>query len=150
MAYTPVDLASTAGIPGQWSEDLTVLGEGFIVGDTPAVVTVDMLFAASMDIPARTPVGLNAAGELVPALVGSVDPDDDIKPIGFTVIAVKTGATGAKKAAPVYRAGVFNPALANWPASFTTDALKMGAFEGAPSPTQIVLRPVKTATPILP
>lgn len=146
MAINPPDLASTAGVPQQWSEDLNVTAEGFIVGDQPAVVTEDLIFAADQTIPARTPVGFNASGQLVPALLAA---ENGVAPIGFTVVAVTT-PVGATKGAPVYRAGVFNPALADWPASFDTDAKKLNAFHGAPAPTNIVMRPVKTATPVLP
>lgn len=142
-AINPPDLASTAGIPTQWSQDINVTPEGFIVGDTPAVVTEDLVFAASQDIPARTPVGFNASGDLVPALLAE---ENGVAPIGFTVARVVTPASGAKKGAPIYRAGVFDPALANWPASFDTAAKRMNAFHGAPTPTNIILRTKKTAT----
>lgn len=144
MTITAKDLASLAGIPQQWSEDFAVTAEGFIVGDTPSIVTEDLIFAANQTIPARTPVGFDVSGNLVPAVLGTT------AAVGFTVIAVVTPATGALKGAPIYRAGVFNPALANWPATYDTDAKKLSAFHGAPTPTNIIMRPVKTATPILP
>lgn len=141
MAITPNDYASTAGIPAQWSEDFGVTGEGFIVGDTPAVVTEDLVFATGQTLAARTAVGFDNDGNLVAATA-------TIQAIGFTVVAVTT--TTATAAAPVYRAGVFNPDLAVWDATFTTAAQKLAAFHGAPTPTNIILRAPKTATPVLP
>ncbi|MDR3474331.1 MAG: hypothetical protein P4M09_21990 [Devosia sp.] len=70
--------------------------------------------------------------------------------IGVLIIAVVTDGSGLYKAAPVYRAGVFNPLALVWDASFSTEAEKLGAFRGAPTPTNIVLRRPKTATVSLP
>jgi len=140
----PPDLTALAGIPSQGSDVINATPEGFITGDIPAVVTEDMTFAASQNIPARTPVGLDGSGDLIPAVLGTTPA------IGMTVIAVVTPGSGAKKAAPVYRSGTFNPALVNWPASYDTDEKKLEAFRGAPTPTTIIMRPVKTGTVTLP
>lgn len=137
---TTPDRAKTAGIPSQWKDEVVVTAEGFIVGDEPAVVTEDMTFAASQNIPARTPVGFDGSGNLIPAVLGTT------AAVGFTIIDVVTPAGTPLKAAPVYRAGVFNPALANWPASYDTAEKRLEAFRGAPTPTNIIMRPVKTMT----
>lgn len=144
---TPPDLSALAGIPAQGSDVINATPEGFITGDIPAVSTEDMTFAASQNIPARTPVGFDGSGDLVPAVLGGGSP---IPAIGMTVIAVVTPGSGAKKAAPVYRSGTFNPALVNWPASYDTDEKKLEAFRDAPTPTVIIMRPVKTGTVTLP
>lgn len=142
MANIP-DLSQGAGMPSQWSEDLTAVDVALITGHMPAVLTVDMTYALSQNIPALTPVGFDANGDLVPAVSGGATP---IQAIGINLIPVVTPATGAKKAAPTYRGGCFNPDKLNWPASFDTEAEKFNAFNGAPTPTSIVIRRPKTAT----
>lgn len=62
-----------------------------------------------------------------------------VKAAGITIVDLVTPAspaTGGK----IYRAGCFNPDLLNFGASFDTDAKKFAAFEGAPSPTNIIIR----------
>lgn len=61
-----------------------------------------------------------------------------VKALGITVIDVDT--TGGAAAAPVYRGGCFNPDLLNWPDTLDTDAKKFAAFDGAPTPTNIIMR----------
>lgn len=62
-----------------------------------------------------------------------------VKATAITVTAITTPAspTGG---APVYKGGCFNPDLLNWPAYYSTDAKKFAAFDGAPSPTNIIVR----------
>ena len=64
-----------------------------------------------------------------------------VQAIGIVVAAVDNhgGAAGAKNV-EVYRAGMFNPNVLGWDASFNTDAKKRLAFEGAPTPTNIFVR----------
>ena len=138
--------AQSAGIPGQWSQDISATDPALVTGHEPGLLTRDMVFATDQDIPALTPVGYNGSNELVPAVTGSVDPQDDIAPVAVTTIAVVTSGVGGEKAAPVYRAGCLNPDALNWPVSFDDDAKKFAAFEGAPTPTNIVLRRPQTAT----
>jgi len=138
VTITTPDRAKTAGIPTQWKDDIAVTAEGFIVGDNPMVVTEDMTYAANQTIAARTPVGFDGSGNLVPA-VSATTPA-----VGFTIIDIVTPASGPLKAAPTYRAGTFNPALAVWPASYDTLEKKLEAFRGAPTPTNIIMRPVAT------
>lgn len=140
---TPPHLAKTAGIPRQGSDDVVVTPEALITGDVPAIFNEDHTVAASQTIPAYTPVGFDGSGNIVPA-VATTTPA-----IGITFYDVVTGATPLE-GVPIYRGGVFNPAMLNWPASYTTDALKLAAFRDAPTPTQIVLRSIKTATVTLP
>lgn len=70
--------------------------------------------------------------------------------IGITVTKVVTGAGGEYKGAPVYRGGCFNPLALNWHASYSTEEEKIRAFQGAPTPTNIIMRRPKTATVALP
>lgn len=134
------DLAQTAGIPEQWEDTVSRTVDDLLTGDEPKPITVDMIVAASQTIPALTPVGVDGSGRLIPAVAGTT------QAIGITVHAITTDASTTYKGAKVYRGGVFNPARLNWPASYNTDALKMNAFNGAPSPTQIVIRPKKQYT----
>ncbi|RID91894.1 hypothetical protein D2N39_11710 [Gemmobacter lutimaris] len=139
MPITAPHLAHQAGVPGQWSDTISPTPEGLIAGDTPHVVTVDRQFAASQTIAAYTPVGEDASGNLVPALTGSVDPADDIQAIGITLAPITVGATPLL-GGPVLIAASVALDMLNWPASFDTDAKKLAAFNGAPTPTNIVVR----------
>lgn len=127
-----------AGIPGQWAEALTTGDKALITGNEPALMQVELIMAASQNIPALTPVGFDGSGRLIPAVAGTT------QAIGITVIASVTDASTNYKGMPVYRMGCFNPDALNWPASYNTDALKFAAFNGAPSPTAIVIRRPKT------
>lgn len=62
-----------------------------------------------------------------------------VQAAGITIVQITTPASPGD-GAPVYRGGCFNPDVLNWPASFDTDAKKFAAFEGATSPTSIILR----------
>lgn len=137
------DRSQTAGIASQYSESITEAAKALFTGHEPAALTVDMTVAASQTIPALTPVGFDGSGDLVPAVSGGGSP---IAAIGITVCAVTTPGSGTKKAIPVYRGGCFNPDALNWPASYDTDAEKFGAFNGAPTPTNIIIRRPKTAS----
>lgn len=140
MAITPRNGDLTAGVAGSWSDTINAAPDAWRTGDNPPVVTTDELVAASQDIPARTPVGFNGSGALVPAVLGTT------AAIGITVYAVVTGAGDTTVRTGVYRQGTFNPELVNWPASYDTAEKKRQAFAGAPSPTAIVLRAPQTMT----
>lgn len=132
---------ATVGIPSQSSDVIDPgLGELFL-SMHPAALPLDYLFAANQTIEANTVVGFNANKEIIPAVLGTVTA------IGVTVIRVVTPASGALKGAPVYRAGHFNHKRLVWDASYDTEAKKIMAFEGAPTPTQIRVGTPKTYTP---
>jgi hypothetical protein len=139
MAVNVPDRTQSAGIPVQWEDTITAAEIGLITGNEPALVTQDLIVAANQNIPALTPVGFNGAGALVPAVSGTT------AAIGILIVATVTGASPAR-GAPVYRAGCFNPDRLNWDASYDTDAKKFAAFAGAPTPTNIIMRRIKTAT----
>jgi hypothetical protein len=69
-----------------------------------------------------------------------------VKPIGVLIYAQTTGGGDSTVRAGVYRAGVFNPDLLVWDASFDTAEKKRLAFEGAPAPTNIVIRKPQSFT----
>lgn len=106
------------------------------VTTTPETVADAVI--ADDDLPALSVVGRDANGKLVMAVMGSVDPDDDIPPIGITTATVKEDAT--TKTVAVYRSGCFNPDALNWGASYDTDAKKRLAFEASPAGTDIHIR----------
>lgn len=116
----------------------TYLQNFLISGDHPKLAAYPMRVKAAEELAQFTVVGLDANGLLVPA-TWTADPADAIAPIGVVTQAV-TGAAGNATTVPVFYSGHFNPAALVWPASFDTDAKKMAAFAGAPSPTQIQLR----------
>lgn len=136
MPITAPYLAHLAGVPGQWSDEINPVREGLIVGN-PDVVTVDMTVAASQTIAEYTPVGLNAAGDLVPA-VWAAD-ETAVKPVGITLYPIVTPATPVQ-GVPILIQGGLNMDMIKWPASFDTVEKKLEAFRGAPTPTAIVVK----------
>lgn len=135
MAIQAPYLAHQAGFPGQWSDEINPVREGLIVGETPAVVTVDMTIAASQDIPEYTPVGFDASGDLIPAVSGTT------QAIGITLYPIQT-PTSPVQGIPVMIQACLNKDMLNWDASYDTDEKKFEAFRGAPTPTSIVVRKV--------
>ena len=138
MTISPQNGDLTAGVAGAYSVTLNPSADPFITGDNPAVATTDELVAVSQTLPARTPVQFTA-GALVIAVQGT-------PAVGIVVYETVTGAGDSTVRTGVYRRGTFNPNLINWPASYNTAEKKRLAFEGAPSPTAIVLRAPQTLT----
>lgn len=143
--YTATDRSWDVGVPSQVSHDFGVTPSGLIIGEYPTQFTQDMVTAFSQTLAAYTVVGQNAAGEIIPATAAE-------PAIGILLYPVTSGATGAKPVARVLRSAAINPFHASlvWGASYDTDAKKMNAFEGAPSPTQFVTRPLSHGTPVTP
>lgn len=83
-----------------------------------------------------TVVGKNAQGQLVRATWNS-NPALAIKPVGVLAHAASLGASGAGTGTFWY-SGCFNIDALVWDASFDTDAKKLAAFEGSPTPTTII------------
>lgn len=102
-------------------------------GPTPLVVTQDFPVAANTVLEAFSVVGLDGSGFVVLA-----QQDGDPQAIGITTGPTITGV-GATSVA-LFLAGNFNPAALTWHSSYTTDAHKRAAFEGAPAPTNIIIR----------
>lgn len=146
--FTAPDRSWDIGVPKQESHDFGVTPHGLIIGEYPAQFTVDMVTAYGQNMAAYTIVGQNAAGEIVPAVSG----DAVTRAIGILVYPVTSGATGVKPVARVMRSAAINPFYPSliWGASYDTDAKKMNAFEGAPSPTQFITRPLSHGTPVTP
>ena len=147
--YVAPDRTFDAGIPSQDSHDFGVTPEGLIVGEYPVQFVEDKPTAYNQTLPAYTVVGLNSAGDVVRA-TWNATPANAIKPIGVLMYPVTTGASGDKLVSRVLRSACANPDRMVWDASFDTLAKRMNAFEGAPSPTQFVLRRLSHYTPVAP
>lgn len=81
-------------------------------------------------------VGRNASGQLVPATWNAVAANA-IKPVGVLAHAASLGASGSGTGTFWY-SGCFNIDALVWDATFDTDAKKLAAFEGSPTPTTII------------
>lgn len=139
----PINLPSRtqdAGIPAQWNDSISAPVASLLSGHLPAWTTKDEIVAASQNIPAYTPVGYDGNKRIVPAVEGTT------QAIGITITAIVTDASTTYKAAPIVRAACLNPDRINWPASYDTDAKKFAAFDGAPTPTNILVRRPKSGS----
>ena len=115
-------------------EELDTYTQGFLLsGDHPRLASYPMTAATDQVFQQFEVVGYNGDNELVPAVNGSV------QAIGVITQALDTtdreGVT-----VPTFYSGCFNPDALVWDASYATDADKLNAFVGAPTPTQITCR----------
>ncbi len=141
MPITPKNGDLTAGLAGTYSETINPSPDPLITGDTPGVMATDEPVAADQVLEARTVVGFDGSGHIVEAN------NTTVTAVGILSYAVDTtGETAGAKYAGVYRMGVFNPDLLKWNAGYAADNDKLKAFEGAPSPTVIVVRRPKAMT----
>lgn len=139
MAITPKNGDLTAGVAGKWSETIDAEPPLLVTGDAPAQASMPLPAAAAQTFAARQVVGLNGSGKLIPAVRGTT------QAIGYVVYA-PSAATVLDQPVEVMRQGVFNPDALVFDASYGTDEQKRLAFEGAPSPTSIILRKPQTMT----
>lgn len=105
--------------------------------------------AASQTLKQWQVIGKNASGEIVPATYNA-NPALAIKPIGVLITADATGnfvvpASNTGLSVSYWISGGFFLTGAGetglvWDASFDTDAKKLAAFEGAPTPTEIFIK----------
>jgi hypothetical protein len=82
-------------------------------------------------------VGRNASGQLVPAVWNAVDASR-VRPIGVLAHAASLGASG-NGSGTFWYSGCFNMDALVWPPTFDTDAKRLAAFEGSPTPTTIII-----------
>ena len=137
----PIKGDLTAGVAAQSSDILTAQEEPLVTGDAPAQSWMLLPAAAAQTFTARQVVGLNGSGNVVPAVRGTT------QAIGYIVYA-PSGPTTLGQMVSVMRQGVFNPNLLAFDASYGTAEQKRLAFEGAPSPTSIILRAPETMTAV--
>jgi hypothetical protein len=135
---TPLNGWDEAGLAGQSSDIINAEPDPLLMGDTPKYFTQDLEVADSQTLAARTVVGFSA-GKIAEAN------NTTVTAIGVLMHDVATGV-GEGKFAKVIRGGHLNMDLLIWNAAYSTDALKFAAFEGAASPTQILVRRPKTMT----
>ena len=131
-----------AGVAGQSGDTILPDQVDFLAGHLPPLFSTAETVLSGEVLAALTVVGFDADGKVVEALTGSADPADDIQAVGVMPYAVD--ASGGDVDSEIYRSGNFDPAQLVWPDSFDTDAKKRAAFEGAPSPTQVVITPNRT------
>lgn len=131
----PQNRAQLAGMPGQWSEEVTGSHDHLYADYTPPVVIVDLPLALSQTLPAYTPVMRNGAGNLVAAVSGT-------PAVGITLRDHVVGASGDLPGTGVVIQACLNIDGIAWPASYDTEAKKFAAFAGADTPTNIVLKRV--------
>lgn len=91
----------------------------------------------SVDYLQFTVVGKNSSGQLVRA-TWNANPALAVKPIGVLAHRATLGASGTGTGTFWY-SGCFNVDALIWDASFDTEAKKLAAFEGSPTPTTIIV-----------
>lgn len=137
----PIKGDLTAGVARQSSDIITAQEEALVTGDAPAQSWMLLPAAAAQTFTARQVVGLNGSGKLIPAVLGTT------QAIGYVVYA-PDAVTVLDQPISVMRQGVFNPNLLTFDATYNTAEKKRLAFEGAPSPTSIILRAPETMTAV--
>lgn len=137
----PIKGDLTAGIAAKSSDTITAQEEALVTGDAPAQSWMLLPAAAAQTFTARQVVGLNGSGKLIPAVLGTT------QAIGYVVYA-PDAVTVLDQPISVMRQGVFNPNLLTFDATYNTAEKKRLAFEGAPSPTSIILRAPETMTAV--
>jgi hypothetical protein len=125
-----------AGIAGQSADTIQPDQVDFIGGHWPEVGAVVETVANGQDLAYLQVVGFDGSGNIVAAN------NTTVTAVGVMPYAVD--ATGGAVKAEIYRSGNFKPEALVWDAGYATDADKAKAFEGAPSPTQIVLTAQRT------
>ncbi len=88
-------------------------------------------------IPLRSVVGFDSNNQIVLATLDTTTPADAIKPIGITAYEIKPNDSSDE--VHVIRGGHYNANALAWDETFTSMAQKIMAFEGASSPTQILI-----------
>lgn len=91
--------------------------------------------AAGAEIRRFQPVGFNASGLIVPA-TWNATPANAIKAIGIASEAIALGGRSL-----YWYTGHFNMDVLDYDSSFDTDAKKLAAFNGSPTPTAIRVSP---------
>lgn len=129
------------GIPTHTTEDILPNDGPLFLSSHPDPLTQDYEVAASQTLVAGQVVGFNGSKRLIPAVLGTT------AAIGVMAHDVTTDASTSYKGAKVFRGGHFNHKRLSWDATYDTEAKKIMAFEGAPTPTNIKIGTQKTYTP---
>ena len=119
------------GVPS--AATVLVMGDRSLISGTEMQIAYeDLTIAESQDLEALTVVTINDDGDVIKATSATAA-------IGVIAVPVKTEA-GETKTASVIRAGVLNPDALIFDASYATIASKVGAFRGASTPTNIIVK----------
>ena len=145
MAIEIPNQEHTVGIPSQWKDTISAPLGALFLSMHPAALTFDYVIAPNQELKANTVVGFNDDNQIVAAVKADGE-NEGVQAIGVLPIDVTTGATPLVGTG-IYRAGHFNHKRLVWDASYATDADKIMAFEGAPTPTNIRVGAPKSYTP---
>ena len=120
-------------------QELDTYLQGFLLAGNhpPLAPAFSFQLAASKTLAQFTVVGLDASGKLVAATYNAT-PASAIKPIGVLAHAATSGASDAVNG-QVFYSGCFNVDALIWDATFDTEAKKLAAFQGSPTPTTIIV-----------
>lgn len=124
------------GLPAFEALDQLV-DQNLLAGSEPGLsAPVRILLASNIALAPLSVVGLDANKHLALAVTGSVDPADDIEPIGVLVHAATSGAANATIYGEVFLTGNYNAGDDSplvWDDSFDTLAKKTGSVVGNPN-----------------
>lgn len=126
----------SGGVAAQSSDTILADQVDFLGGDVPPVFATVETIKAGQVLAAREVVGFDVAGKVVAAT--SVIAAVGIMP--YSVDATAGDIVGES----IWRGGNYKHSALVWDVAYATDALKSKAFEGAPSPTQIVITETRT------
>lgn len=120
------------GLPGVASFELTddYVNQRMLNGSFPPLDPASSAEAGD-DLERFHVVGYDSSFNLIPA-TWDADPDLAVKPIGITAVSALTG-----ERVLFHVSGHWNLDILTFDASFNTDAKKINAFIGAPTPTAI-------------
>ena len=127
VPYSRVGIASFEKLDN-WTQNFLLAGEDPELWSYPFPVAINQTLVLGQV------VGLNASGQIIPAVLGTTPA------IGVMTQGVTTGATLDGSGVGVWRSGCFNRRALVFDASYGTSAQQFKAFEGASSPTRITLR----------
>lgn len=143
---TPPNDPWKAGFPSQSSDTINAVAEGLIVGETPAVVTLDQTIAASQTITGLyVPMGYDGSGNLVPAEWHATYSGAGVRATCILLRPITTPSSPVQGIETLIQ-GCLNMDMIAWPASYDTEAKKLNAFDGAPTPTSIVVKKVRAGS----
>lgn len=133
-------VTGTTGTGTKFQAAVTIGAGGNItaVGD----VTVEGVYTVAPAAPAAEPVtGASLSGAELDIVVETLSTKTNvIAPIGVLTIAITTAISESETKADVYFSGAFNIRALTWDASYVNDEDKFRAFQGAPSPTTIIVK----------
>ena len=136
--YNAPIIEHLAGVPSQSSDAFNPALTGLICGESPVPVTRDMAIAESMTFAdPYIPVGFDGDGNLIHAVWAA---DETAVQAVAILLTTATSGAGENPGVPTLIQGCVSMDVIKWPASYDTEAKKLAAFDGAPTPASIVVR----------